>query len=116
MGAGWSLSAGAVWPLWFGTAAALGTLGSAAFVYWRQMRSKHDSGPLFTSVSTTPDRRLARVLDTASRRDFIYLVLILALLGKSNWFLLIAALGTPTFFSLLVFLAVRERLPATADA
>jgi hypothetical protein len=75
------------------------------------MRIKDHSGPLFTSVSTTPDNHLARLLDAASRRDFIYLVLILALFGKSNWFLLLAALGAPIFFILLVFLAVRERRP-----
>jgi phosphatidylglycerophosphate synthase len=111
MAAGWSLSAAASWPLLLGAAAILGNLGSAAFVYWQLMRVKDDSGPLFTSVSATPDRRLARLLDAASRRDFIYLVLILALLGKSNWFLLLASLGAPIFFFLLVFLAMRERLP-----
>jgi phosphatidylglycerophosphate synthase len=111
MATGWSLSAAASWPLLLGAAAVLGNLGSAAFVYWQLMRVKDDSGPLFTSVSTAPDRRLARVLDAASRRDFIYLVLILALLGKSNWFLLLASLGAPIFFFLLVFLAIRERLP-----
>ena len=111
MAAGWSLSAAATWPLLLGAAAVLGNLGSAAFVYWQLIRVKDDSGPLFTSVSMTPDRRLARLLDAASRRDFIYLVLILALLGKSNWFLLLASLGAPIFFFLLVFLAMRERLP-----
>lgn len=111
MAAGWSLSAAASWPLLLGATAVLGNLGSAAFVYWQLMRVKDDSGPLFTSVSMTPDRRLARLLDAASRRDFIYLVLILALLGKSNWFLLLASLGAPIFFFLLVFLAMRERLP-----
>jgi phosphatidylglycerophosphate synthase len=111
MAAGWSLSAAALWPLLLGAAAALGNLGSAAFVHWRLMRIKDHSGPLFTSVSTTPDNRLARLLDAASRRDFVYLVLILALFGKSNWFLLLAALGAPIFFILLVFLAVRERRP-----
>ncbi|MGC1570613.1 MAG: CDP-alcohol phosphatidyltransferase family protein [Pseudolabrys sp.] len=111
MAAGWSLSVGAFWPLSLGAAAALGNLGSAAFVHWRLMRIKDDSGPLFTSVSAAPDNRLARLLDAASRRDFIYLVLILALFGKSNWFLLLAALGAPIFFILLVFLALRERHP-----
>jgi phosphatidylglycerophosphate synthase len=112
MATGWSLSAAASWPLLLGAAAVLGNLGSAAFVYWQLMRVKDDGGPLFTSVSTAPDRRLARLLDAASRRDFIYLVLILALLGKSNWFLLLASLGAPIFFFLLVFLAIRERLPS----
>ena len=108
MAVGWSRSAAAAWPLWLGAAAVLGGLGSAGFVYWRLMRVKRDSGPLFTSVSSVPERRLARLLDAASRRDFIYLVLLLALLGKSSWFLLLAALGAPIYFFLLVFLAARR--------
>jgi phosphatidylglycerophosphate synthase len=111
MAAGWSLSAAATWPLLLGAAAVLGTTGSAAVVYLRLMRVKNDSGPFFTSVSLAPDRRLARLLDATSRRDFIYLVLILALLGKSNWIVLLASLGAPIFFLLVVFLAMRERLP-----
>jgi len=51
---------------------------------------------------------LARVLDSASRRDFIYLVLLLALFGKSNWFLLLAGLGAPVYFLLVLILALRE--------
>jgi len=110
MAIGWALSSAATWPLWLGAAAIIGTLGSASFVYWRQLRAKEGSGPLFTSVSAVPDDRLAGVLDAASRRDFIYLVPILALFGKASWLLLLAAIGAPIFFLLLVFLAVRERL------
>jgi 1L-myo-inositol 1-phosphate cytidylyltransferase / CDP-L-myo-inositol myo-inositolphosphotransferase len=110
MGVGWSLAASASWPLWLGAAAVLGTLGSAGLVYWRLMRGKDDGGALFTSVSAEPERPLARLLDSASRRDFIYLVILLALFGKSNWFLLMAALGAPIYFLLVLFLAARERL------
>jgi phosphatidylglycerophosphate synthase len=105
MALGWSLSIGASWPLLLGVAAALGNLGSAWFVYWRVMHTKRDNGPLFTSVATVPGQTLARMLDAASRRDFIYLVLFLALFGKSNWFLVLAAAGAPIFFLLLLFLA-----------
>ena len=111
MAAGWSLSAAATWPLFLGVAAVLGTLGSSAFVYLRLMRAKDDSGPLFASVSMAPDQRLARLLDAMSRRDFIYLVLVLALFGKSNWIVILASVGAPIFFSLVIFLVVRERLP-----
>src|SRR5208283_3466428 len=83
MAVGWSLAAGAAWPLFLGAAAVLGTLGSTGFVYWRLMRVKDDGDALFTSVSTEPERPLARLLDAASRRDFIYLVIALALAGKS---------------------------------
>src|SRR5581483_8648803 len=74
---GWSLSITASWPLLLGLAAGLGNLGSASFVYWRVMRPKKDDGPLFTSVAAVPGDALARMLDAASRRDFIYLVLFL---------------------------------------
>ena len=109
MGVGWSLAAAAGWPLLLGAAAVLGTLGSAGLVYWRLMRVKDDGGALYTSVSAEPDRPLAKALDAASRRDFIYLVLLLALFGKSNWFLLLAGLGAPIYFCLVLFLAARER-------
>jgi phosphatidylglycerophosphate synthase len=108
MGVGWSLSAGAAWPLALGAAAVLGTLGSAGFVYWRLMRSKDEGGVLFTSVSASPERTLSRLLDAASRRDFIYLVLLLALFGRSNWFLVAAAIGAPVYL-FLVLLAARPQ-------
>lgn len=111
---GWALSAAATWPLWIGAAAIFGTLASAGFIYWDQLRHKDSGGPLFTSVSAAPDARLSRVLDAASRRDFIYAAPILALLGQSNWFLILAAAGAPIFFFLLMFLAAREPSGATA--
>src|SRR5262245_18171502 len=107
---GWALSSAATWPLWLGAAAITGTLASAGFVYWKQLRVKEGSGPLYTSVSAAPDDRLSRMLDAASRRDFIYAVPVLALFGKSSWLLVLAAVGAPIFFFLLVVLAVRERL------
>jgi 1L-myo-inositol 1-phosphate cytidylyltransferase / CDP-L-myo-inositol myo-inositolphosphotransferase len=106
MAVGWSLSAGAIWPLALGAAAILGTLGSAGFVYWRLMRFKDDDGALFTSVSASPERPLSRLLDAASRRDFIYLVILLALFGKLSWFLTLAGVGAPIYF-VLVLLAAR---------
>ncbi len=101
MGVGWSLSAGMMWPLALGAAAVLGTLGSAGFVYWRVMPMRDEGG--FTSVSASPDRPLARLLDAASRRDFIYLVVLLALFGQSSWFLILAAIGAPVYFVLVLF-------------
>ncbi|HEY1887392.1 MAG TPA: CDP-alcohol phosphatidyltransferase family protein, partial [Roseiarcus sp.] len=98
MAIGWSLAAGTLWPLWLGAGAVLGTLGSAGFVYWRLMRLKDGADTLFTSVSESPDRPLTRLLDSASRRDFIYLVILLALFGRSNWFLVMAGIGAPIYF------------------
>ena len=108
MAVGWSLSAGSLWPLWLGAGAVLGTLGSASFVYWRLMRGKDGGDTLFTSVSDGPGRPITRLLDAASRRDFIYLVILLALFGRSNWFLAMAGIGAPIYF-LLVLLASRPQ-------
>jgi phosphatidylglycerophosphate synthase len=108
MAIGWSLSAGALWPLWLGAGAVLGTLGSAGFVYWRLMRMKDGGDTLFTSVSDSPERPLTRLLDSASRRDFIYLVILLALFGRSSWFLVMAGIGAPIYF-VLVLLAARPQ-------
>jgi phosphatidylglycerophosphate synthase len=105
MGVGWSLSAGSAWPLALGAGAVLGTLGSAGFVYWRLMRSKDGDETMFTSVSDAPERPLTRLLDSASRRDFIYLVILLALFGRSNWFLVMAGIGAPIYFFLVLFAA-----------
>jgi phosphatidylglycerophosphate synthase len=106
---GWALSSNATWPLWFGAAAIVGTLGSAGFLYWKQSRVNNGDGPLLTSVSAAPGDRLSRMLDAASRRDFIYAAPILALFGKASWFLVLAAVGVPIFFFLLVVLATSER-------
>lgn len=112
MAVGWSCAAGALWPLFLGAGAVVGTLGSAGVVYWRLMREKDGEGSLFTSVSAEPERPLARMLDAASRRDFIYLVVLLALAGRSDWFVLLAGIGAPIYCLLVVFLAARERRSA----
>jgi 1L-myo-inositol 1-phosphate cytidylyltransferase / CDP-L-myo-inositol myo-inositolphosphotransferase len=112
MAAGWTLASGLMWPLLLGAAATSAMLASAGMVYWRRMRTKDGHGPLFTSVSSTPNHRVAQLLDAASRRDFVYLVPVLALLNKSNWILVSASVVMPIFFILLVLLAVHERLQA----
>jgi phosphatidylglycerophosphate synthase len=110
MAAGWARSADAAWPLLLGIAAVVGTLGSACFLYWQRLRAKQGSGPLFTSVSSTPNERFARMLDAGSRRDFIYVAPLFALFGKADWLVLPIGVGAPVYFLLLVLLAAHERL------
>ena len=116
MAIGWSIATGHSWPLLLGGSAVLGTLGSAGFVYGRTMRPKTGVGPLYTSVAAEPGKRFAQTLDALSRRDFIYLVIALALFGRADWFLLLTAIGAPVFFFMLVFLAFREDRNAKAGA
>ena len=108
---GWSRAIGAEWPLAVGAAAILGNLASAAFVHLQTMRTARagrKEGPLFTSVSQR-STRISRVADELSRRDFIYLVLILSAFGKAHWFLVMAAVGAPIYFLVLVGLTLSER-------
>ncbi len=101
----WSRAAGQRWPLALGALAILGTILSAALVYRLTMRSVTE-GPLFTTVSLSPQAPLSRLADALARRDFLYLLVILAAFGKSHWFLALAAAGSPIYFFLLVILAV----------
>ncbi len=95
-------------PLWGGFAAVLGTLASAGFVFWRPMRQRESSGPLFTSVAQGPGGGFSQVADALARRDFIYLVVLLSAFGKAAWFLALTAVGAPVFFIFLLVIAYRE--------
>jgi phosphatidylglycerophosphate synthase len=109
---GWAASSATTTPLWLGAVAIASALASASLVYWTQLRAKDGSGPFFTSVSASPGDQLSRLLDGASRRDFIYGVPILAAFGKATWLLILAAVGGSTFLFLLLVLIVRERFPS----
>ncbi len=108
MGAGWSRAAGEPWPLLLGLSAVAGTFASALFVYLRTMIGKKD-GPLYTSVALLRETTVTRIADALSRRDFIYIILILSFFGKAHWFVAMAAVATPTYFLTLVGIAWSER-------
>ncbi|MCY4190262.1 MAG: CDP-alcohol phosphatidyltransferase family protein [Rhodospirillaceae bacterium] len=109
MGIGWVLAVGHWWPLWVGMVAVAGAGGSAWAVYWVTLRRKEGDGPLYTSVSGGPGSRASRILDSLSRRDFIYLVLALALFGKAHWFLALTAIGAPFFLVVLLVVLRRDK-------
>jgi phosphatidylglycerophosphate synthase len=109
MGIGWSLSVGETWPLWLGGLAVAGTIGSAGMVYRHTMQDKGSTGPLFTSVVRSKTSALSNLMDSLARRDFIYLVVVLAAFGKASWFLALSAIGSPIYFVLLLWVARNER-------
>lgn len=108
MAVGWSRATHALWPLFLGALAVAGTLASAFFVFRRTMGAQK-RGPLYTSVATAEESRLSRMADAISRRDFIYLVLILSAFGKARWFLALTAAGAPMYFVVLLAIAAGER-------
>jgi 1L-myo-inositol 1-phosphate cytidylyltransferase / CDP-L-myo-inositol myo-inositolphosphotransferase len=101
MAIGWTLDIGATWPLALGALASAGTLGSAAVMF------RHTAADEAIAAGATPAARLAGRL---AHRDFIYVVLLASLFGKASWFLAVAAVGTPAFLLLALWLdRVRAR-------
>ena len=78
------------------------------------MKETTSIGPLFTSVVHAPaleensSKSIARIADQLARRDFIYLVVGLAILGKVKWFLPMAAVGAPLYFLVLAGLSLKN--------
>lgn len=97
MAAGWSQEAATGWPLLLGAAAVAGTLASATLA----SRSFIDREPLASASA------LGRLTAALSGRDFIYLIVALAVLGKAWWVLAMTAVGSPLFV-LLLWLARRS--------
>jgi phosphatidylglycerophosphate synthase len=96
MAAGWALAAGAAWPLLLGVLALAGTAASAYVV-----ASRDRAGVAAGST--------ARLADAVANRDFIYIVLLLACVGRAHWFLVPVALGTPVFMLLVRWGSGRRR-------
>jgi phosphatidylglycerophosphate synthase len=86
MAVGWSLSAHSAWPLAIG-AVAIATTLFAAFVV----------APNIVRPSAAARSVGARTTDALANRDFIYLIVALALFGKAGWFIVFVAIGTPIF-------------------
>jgi len=91
---GWSLDTGAAWPLLVGAVAVVSTAGAATVVYRRT---------LWTATEAAERPVMSRLTDALAHRDFIYLVIVLAAVGKASWFLALAAGGTPLFLLLLLW-------------
>ena len=101
MAVGWSLSAHSGWPLAVGAIAIASTLFAASIV-----------SPHLVSRSVPPPRSAgARMADALANRDFIYLIVVLAVFGKAAWFIIFVAIGTP-IFALVRIWADRPRAKA----
>jgi phosphatidylglycerophosphate synthase len=99
MALGWSFASGSPWPLFLGVVAVASTLVAAFAVQ-----------PHKVTLPTLPAARSAgaRMADALANRDFIYLIIALAAFGKSAWFLVLVALGTPAFVLLRLWADRRE--------
>jgi phosphatidylglycerophosphate synthase len=93
---GWSAHSASGWPLALGALVVGSTLAAAAL-----LQPDAAGPPVATATgSTGPSRGL---VDALSNRNFIYLILLLAVAGRAWWFLVPAAIGTPVFVALALW-------------
>lgn len=96
------------WTLWCGVSAVVFTGVSATYVYRRTMMGPKE-GPLYTSVAMQAETKLSKMADAVSRRDFIYLILIMSMFGVADWFVVSSALIIPVYFLVLLVVAWNDR-------
>jgi phosphatidylglycerophosphate synthase len=115
LGLGLSKDTGSSVYITLGQAAVVGTLLSAALASVQTWRKGQSS---FTSVSgDTRDaaeapawrRRLVQMSDALARRDFVYGVVVLALIGRLSWFLWACAAGSIVYACVLGVLCLSTR-------
>lgn len=111
LGLGLYRAGGGAWTLVLGLLAAAASLASAA-VTFRISTRKEDSGPLFKGIALEPaptgtERALQRVEDFLTQRDFIYLLILAAVFGKQQLFLIAAGIGSPLFLLVLLYLTAQ---------
>jgi phosphatidylglycerophosphate synthase len=94
---GWSVSAGSAWPLVPGALAAAATLATATVMFDRTVEDRIIEGS-FSS----------RIVGALASRDFIYLVILAAAFGQARWILVAAAVGTPVFLAVVLWLDRRH--------
>jgi phosphatidylglycerophosphate synthase len=105
--------------LWLrlGLMASLGVLLSVSLVSWNVLRSKRGAGVLFTSVARPENagerapwlRRLIQGADALSRRDFIFVLIFLAILGWLPAFLWAAAVGSILYAVVIAAISIVQR-------
>jgi len=100
MAVGLSFAQDATWPLALGALTVVATLGAAA----RQSRDIMGDNAVGGDAMW-----IARLAEAFSSRDFIYLVIALSAFGKAHWFLILASIGTPIFFGLVLWVGARRR-------
>ncbi|MFH1724663.1 MAG: CDP-alcohol phosphatidyltransferase family protein [Elusimicrobiota bacterium] len=110
-----------------GLAAALSAAASAALVFQHMLRKAaraREGTPFFDGIADAADetdaqdpasagsrlkRTLASIEDTLAQRDFIYLLVLLAAIGRIDLFLWAAGVGSPLFLLVFVYLRSRAR-------
>lgn len=113
IGVGLFRNTGDIQWIYLGIIAMVGVLLSVSWVSWKTLRKRKErGGPLFVSVADESSAehagkstgRLVRIANALSRRDFIFFLIFLTMLGWQPVFLWMAAVGSILYFLTLVFI------------
>ncbi|MBI4676338.1 MAG: CDP-alcohol phosphatidyltransferase family protein [Elusimicrobia bacterium] len=103
LAAGMARAGHAVAPA-LGLAAVVGIIGSATLAFWHRVEARR-KGPAADVPSTDASATaaaLARIEAILAQRDFIYLLLAMAFLDLTYYFLWAGAVGAPLFFAIML--------------
>lgn len=96
-----------IW-IYLGLIAMLGVLLSVSWVSLKIIQQNKKNGPLFTSVvnnaSEGSKNIISKFADALSRRDFIFWLIFITILGWQKYFLWMAAIGSIIYFATLILL------------
>ncbi len=95
--------------IYFGWLAILGTSMSFLIVAYQLYQKESGTGPFFTSVAEEKKNAgghvesVVNLQDQLARRDFTYLVILFAVFGYVQYFLVLTAIGSNVFWLLLLY-------------
>lgn len=117
VGAGYGWRSGEMLYLYASTAAALAAAAAVLPVYRLFFQARKEAVRI--GVPESPPTRsrnsTAALVEAISGRDFAYLILLLAVFGRAQWFALVCAVGIFVFLGAVVFVYVRApRTPPSA--
>ncbi|MBI4208207.1 MAG: CDP-alcohol phosphatidyltransferase family protein [Deltaproteobacteria bacterium] len=100
-----------LWILTIGGLAVAGTLLSASLIFTQTILPQ-GAFTKATGDRQTEDKKakaFSKIADSLGNRDFIYLVIFLAMLGKLHWFLPLVAVGSPLYGIMLIYIYLKSR-------
>jgi hypothetical protein len=101
-------------PLWIFTVggfAVAGTLLSASLIFTQTILPQ-GAFTKATGDRQTEDKKakaFSKIADSLGNRDFIYLVIFLAMVGRLHWFLPLVAVGSPLYGIMLIYIYLKSR-------
>jgi hypothetical protein len=99
-----------VFFLWAASITAGAAAASVFPVYWLFFRGNKEAYSPVAEAEPAQGFDANQLAENIAGRDFVYLILFLAVIGRAHWFAYICLVGVFAFLAFVVFLAVRRLL------